>query len=326
MQFWEALAFAAVITVSVGVAGSESLAASAQKYPQKPIRIIAETAGSSTDFLARYIGQRLNERWHQPIIVENRGGAGVSATLVSGALPDGYTLWMGSTPSLASAVSLYKKLAYDPVKDFAPITLVSKTPFLLVANPSVPAASLSEFMQYARQRPGTLSYASGGSGTGAHLTGAFFRSLAGIEMSHVPYKGAAAAVMALLAGEAAVATISAPSVVPQVRAGKLKAYAVTSGSRFAALPGVPTAVEAGLPGFEATAWYGMLAPAGTSPAIIGKLNRDIVKILHETKTIEVFLAQGAEAAPGTPAEFGAWIRSEILKWARVIAEAGIRPE
>jgi tripartite-type tricarboxylate transporter receptor subunit TctC len=326
MRMRRGFAVAVAIWTGAGIAAAGRLAWCAPDYPVKPVRIITELPGSSGNFLARYVGQRLHERWAQPVVVENRGGIGVSGTLAARAAPDGYTLWTGSTGTIATAVSLYKNVGFDPVRDFAPIVLISKAPLVFVAHPSVPAANLREFIAYAKQHSSPVVYSSGGNGTAAHLATAFFRSLTGIDMRHVPYKGAGASVSALVAGEAAVSSVSASSVVPQVRAGRLKAYAVTSTSRFAALPDVPTAAEAGLPGFEATAWYGLLAPAKTPRAIIDKLNRSIVEILRTPQTAEAFLAQGAEAAPGTPEEFGAWIRSEISKWARVVKEAGLRPE
>jgi tripartite-type tricarboxylate transporter receptor subunit TctC len=281
--------------------------------------------GSSSDFLGRYVGERLGARWGQPVVVENRGGAGVSGTLVAKALPDGYTLWIGSTATLATTVGLYRKISYDPVKDFAPIALISRAPLLFVAHPSVPAANLREFINYARQNHGKVAYSSGDNGSASHLTSAFFSSLAGVNMLRVPYKGPGF-LTALMDGEAHVASISASTVVPHVRAGRLKAYAVTSKSRFAAMPDIPTAAEAGLPGFEAAAWYGVVAPAGAPSAIIAKVNRDVVEILRAPETTRAFLAQGAEAAPGTPEEFGAWIRSEVLKWRDIIKTAGITPE
>lgn len=319
-------AMASIVTsvvASVGITGFGFAPARAQGYPIKPVRIVAESPGSSSDTLARYVGQRLGVRWNQPVIVDNRG-PGAAAPLVAEALPSGYTLWMGSTPSLAGAVSMYKKLAYDPIRDFAPITLVSKAPFVFVAYPSVPASNLREFIAYAKQRAGGVAYSSGGVGTAGYLTTGLFLSLTGITMQHLPQRGVSNSMPALVVGEAAVASYSASSVVPQVKTGKLRAYAVTSDRRFPPLPDVPASAEAGLPGFEASAWYGMLAPAGTSAAIISKLNREIVEILRAPETTGVFLAQGAEAAPGTPQAFRELIQSEIPKWAKVIKASGIQ--
>jgi tripartite-type tricarboxylate transporter receptor subunit TctC len=313
------------VVAGAGVAGFGVASVRAQDYPVKPVRIVAESPGSSSDTLARYIGQRLGAQWNQPVVIDNRG-PGAAAPRVAEALPSGYTLWMGSTPSLAGAVSMYKKLAYDPVRDFAPITLVSKAPFVFVAHPSVPASNLREFIAYAKKRAGVVAYSSGGVGTAGYLTTGLFLSLTGISMQHLPQRGVSNSVPALVAGEAAVASYSASSVVPHVKSGKLRAYAVTNDRRFAPLPDVPAAAEAGLPGFEASAWYGMLAPAGTSALLISKLNREIVEILRAPETASAFLAQGAEAAPGSPQAFREWIQSEIPKWAKVIKASGIQPK
>jgi len=326
MRAWHSRVLRATVALGIGVTPSECLAASVEQFPERSVRIVAESPGSSSDFFARHVAARLGERWGQPVVVENRGGTGVSGTRVARALPGGYTLGIGSTGTLATTVGMYRNIPYDPIKDFAPIALISRAPLLFVAHPSVPASNLREFMSYARQNSGKVVYSSGGYGTAAHLTSAFFNSLAGTNLAHVPYQGAGAALTALVAGEAHVASISASTVVPQVRAGRLKAYAVTSTSRFSAMPDIPTAAEAGLPGFEAVAWYGIVAPAGTSAAIIARINRDIVELLRAPETTRAFLAQGADAAPGTPEAFGAWIKSEVRKWGNMIQTAGIHPE
>ncbi|MBI4189247.1 MAG: tripartite tricarboxylate transporter substrate binding protein [Betaproteobacteria bacterium] len=301
-----------------------SLPAHAQTYPTKPVRIVAAATGSMADMYARHLGPRLNERWGQPVVVDNRAGAGgtISAEVAAKAPPDGYTLLMGGLATHAGSVSLYKNLPYDPVKDFAPIALVAQSPPVLIAHPSVPAANLREFLDYAKKRPGGINYSSAGTGTGAHLTAALFILQAGIDLVHVPYKGPAPALTAILGREVQVSFIPVPIALTQIKAGKVKAYAVTSTKRFAGVPDISTAAEAGLPGFEATAWFGMFAPARTPAALIGKLNREIVEILQMPALQAALLAQGAEPAPGTPEEFAAFVKSEIVKWKKAAEVSG----
>lgn len=301
---------------------------SSQNYPVKPVRIITGGAGTFHDIATRHLGQRLSERWGQPIVVENRPGAGltIAAGIAVRSAPDGYTLLMADRTCLAAAPNLYRKLAYDPVKDLSPITLVATAPFLLVAHPSVPASNLREFIDHVRQHPAPFNYASAGPGTAIHMTGELFRHLTGVNMTSVNYKGGGAATMAMVSGEVKAGFGSIPNVLPHVGAGKLKAYAVTSSSRFAGAPDIPTAAEAGMPGFESQQWLGMLAPARTPGALIGKLNRDMVEFLQTPAIQTAFRSQGAEPAPGTPDEFAAFIKSETVKLKKVIELAGIRAE
>lgn len=303
-----------------------ALTASAQAYPTKPVRIIAATPGTTGDLLARYLAQRLNERWGQPVVVENRPGAGatIAAALAARATPDGYTLHVAQLASHAAAVSLYKKLPYDPITDFSPITLYAQVPLMFVAHPSVPANGLREFLEYARQRPDQINYASAGVSTGSHLTMEMLKHAAGIKLVHVPYKGSSGAVTAILSGEAQVSSIALPTVLPQVKAGKAMAYAVTSKRRFGGTPDVPTVSETGLTGFESAVWFGMMVPRGTPVDLVRKLNRDIVEILRARATQDWMLARGAQPLPGTPEQFTAHIKSETAKWANVIAAAGIK--
>ncbi len=298
----------------------------AQTYPTRPVRIIAASTGTTGDLLARYLGERLNERWGQPVVVENRSGAGatIAAEVAAKAAPDGYTLHIGQLASFSAAVSLYKKLSYDPVKDFAPITLYAQVPLMFLAHPSVPAASLREFIDYAKKRSGAINYSSAGPGTGSHLTTELLNHVAGLRLVHVPYRGTGAAVTAILGGEVQVASIVLPNALPQVKAGKARAYAITSKSRFAGAPEVPTAHEAGLAGFESTAWFGMLVPARTPANLVGKLNRDMVEILRTPAIQAWLLTQGAVPSPGTPEEFAAFIKSETAKWADVVKRAGVK--
>lgn len=302
--------------------------ASAQAYPSKPVRVITGSPGSMSDIVTRQVGQRLSERWSQPVVVENRGGAGltIGSAIAAKSPPDGYTLLMADRTSHAAAPGLYKSLPYDPVKDFMPITLVVRAPNLLIAHPSFPAASLGEFIAYAKQHPGALHYAAAGPGTASHMTGELLKHLVGIDMPAVFYKGGGAAVLAVVSGEAKVGFNSMPVVLPQLRAGKVKAYAIASSKRFSGALDIPTAAEAGVPGFESEYWIGFFSPAKTSTALVDRINREIVEILQATALRNVLVAQGAEPAPGTPAEFAAFIKSETAKLKKVIEVAGIKPE
>ncbi len=298
----------------------------AQSYPTRPVRIITGAAGTTPDVLARQLGQRLGERWNQPVVVENRGGAGatIAADLAAKAPPDGYTLHMAQLASHSSAPSLQKNLPYDPIRDFAPISRVAVTPLLFVAHPSMPAATLAEFLAYAKQRPGAITIANAGVGTPSHLTTEFLRHITGLDLLRVPYKGGVASMQAVLSGEAKVAFNALPIALPHARAGRLRAYAITSRKRFSGAPDIPTADEAGLSGFESTMWYGMMAPARTRAELVGRLNREIVEILQTTSFRDVFLVQGVETTPSTQDEFAAFIKSEIVKWKKVIEVSGAK--
>jgi tripartite-type tricarboxylate transporter receptor subunit TctC len=301
-------------------------AAAAQNYPTKPVRIIAASPGTSGDLMTRYLGQRLNERWGQPVVIDNRPGAGavLAAEVAARAQPDGYTLHMGQLASFAAAPSLHRKLSYDPVRDFAPITLFAHVQLLIIANPAVPAATLREFIEYARTRPGAINYSSGGNGTGGHLTIELISQHTGIRLVHVPYKGVGVATTAIINGEAQLAVIPVPVALPHVKTGKARAYAITSPERFAGAPDVPTTAEAGLPGIESTTWFGMFAPARTPPAILAQLNREIVEIASAPATRDWMLRLGASPAPGTPQQFAAFLKAETAKWKKVIEVSGAK--
>lgn len=318
--------FAIFIVTAVFVSGLEGQSASAQNYPTKAVRILAGSVGSGADMMSRSLGPLLSERWGQPVVVENRPQPVIRADIVAKAPSDGYTLLMGEFSSHASPPSLYKKLSYDPVKDFAAITLISKAPLLLVAHASMPASNVNEFMAYAKQRPGTIRYAAQSGSSNGRLTMELFNRRAGLDMLYVPYKGPAFSLNALLAQEAEVSFLSVAAAFPQVNAGKLKAYAITSEKRFAKAPEIPTMIESGLPGFESTLWFAMFAPARTPPALIKKLNRDMVEIVQTLSFQSVTLAQGAEVTPSTPEELAAFVKSEILKWGQIIKAIGIQPE
>ena len=302
--------------------------ATAQNYPSKPIRIVVvSTPGGSVDTMARTVGPKLSERWGQQVVVDNRPGAGgaIAAEIVAKAPPDGYTLIMGTVASFATNVSLRKKLPYDPVKDFLPITLVATQNLMLLVHPSVPAKSVKELVALAKKRPGTLSFASAGNGTGGHLSGELFKLLAGVDLLHVPYKGVAPAIIDVVSGQVTMTFASILSALPQVKAGRLRPLAVTGGQRSPAAPQLPTMVEAGVKGYESTTWYGLLAPAGTPQDIVSKLNAEVVAILKTPEMHDRLSKEGADPVGNTSAELGKFIQSEIDKWRKVITAAGIAP-
>ena len=313
--------------IAAGLMGA-SVAVAAQVYPAKPVRIITGGPGTLMDVVARHLGQRLGERWGQPAVVENRGGAGftIGTGIAARSVPDGYTLALADRTALAAAPSLYKTLSYDPVKDLAPITLVAVAPTVLVSNPSISAANLREFIVYAKQHKGALDFASSGPGTVGHMTNELLRHAAGIDLVNVHYKGGGAAMAAIVSGEAKAGFVTAANTLSMVKAAKLKAYAVTGKKRFAGAPDIPTADEAGLPGFESIYWVGMVVPAGTPSQIIAKLNGDFVEILKSPSMRAALVAQGAEAASGTPEEFSAFIKSETVKLKKVIDLTGMRAD
>lgn len=303
-----------------------SLGGYAQQYPAKPVRMLTGSTGSGTDLMARHLGPQLSERWGQPVVVENRPQPVIHADIVAKAAPDGYTLLVGQFSSHASPPSLYKKLPYDPVKDFCGITLVSKAPLLLIAHPSVPASNVQEFIAYAKQRPGDILYAAQSGGSSGRLTMELFSRRAGLDMRYVAYRSPTFSLSAVLAREAELSFLTVMAALPQVKAGKLKGFAVTSEKRFAGSPDIPTMIESGLPGFESTVWYGVFAPARTPAILVNKLNRDMVEILRRPSFQAALLTQGAEVSPGTPDELMAFVKSEIRKWGQVIREIGIQPQ
>jgi tripartite-type tricarboxylate transporter receptor subunit TctC len=296
-------------------------------YPTKPIRLVVPfPAGGATDIFAREVAKHLTETWGQSVVVDNRPGAGgnIGSELVAKAPPDGYTLEMGTVGTHAINASLYSKMPYDHVKDFVPVILVAGVPNVLVVNPSVPVNSVQELIAYAKANPGKLNFASSGSGTSIHLSGELFKVMAGVQMTHVPYKGSAPALQDLLGGQVQLMFDNLPPSLPQIKAGKLRALAVTSATRAPALPDTPTVAESGLPGFEASSWFGVLAPAGTSPAIVAKLNAEIAKWLASPEAKEKLAAVGANIGGGTPEDFARHIQSETAKWAKVVKESGAK--
>jgi tripartite-type tricarboxylate transporter receptor subunit TctC len=310
----------------LGVLAAHGAAAAdpAAQFPVKPIRIMGQGVGSTADWLSRYVGQKLTEKWGQAVVVDNRAGAGgtVPTDIVAKSAPDGYTLVMGHAGTHVSAVSLYKNLPYDPLKDFAPISLVAKLVTVLVTHPSVPVSNVQELIAYAKQKGG-LNYASAGPGTISHLTGELFNQVTGLKLVHVPYKGAGAALTGLVGGETPVSFLSPITAHAQLKAGRLKALAVSSKGRFVAVPDIPSATEAGIPGMEAVLWFGLFAPAKTPPAIVKKFNAEVNEMLRRPDVKEAILKQGGEATPSTPEDLAAWVRSELKKWTPIIRAAGI---
>jgi tripartite-type tricarboxylate transporter receptor subunit TctC len=319
-----ALAVATTATSLCAPAHAQSAA-----YPTKPIRIVVPfPPGGATDLIARAAGLRLQEALGQPVVIDNRPGAGgnIGAELVAKSPPDGYTLLMGTVGTQAINASLYAKMPYDAAKDFAPIVLVAGVPNVLVVNPSLPVNSVQELIAYAKANPGKLNFASSGSGTSIHLSGELFKVMTGVQMQHVPYKGSAPAVSDLVAGQVQLMFDNLPPSLPQIKAGKLRALAVTSAAHAPALPDVPTIAEAGVPGFEASSWFGLLAPARTPPEIVAKINAEIAHWLATPEAKEKLLAQGANAAGGTPQDFAKHIAAETAKWAKVVKESGAKVE
>ncbi|MGZ5083541.1 MAG: tripartite tricarboxylate transporter substrate binding protein [Usitatibacter sp.] len=293
--------------------------ASAQQFPSKPVRIVVPfPPGGGADALARIMQPALTRMWGQPVIVENKPGASghIGADFVAASEPDGYTLLMSSTASLTE----------KNVASFAPVTLVSASPYVIVASPKVPARDVRELIEYARKNPGKLSFGSSGTGAASHLSAELFKSLAGIDMLHVPYKGTGQAVTDLLAGQIDLMFAPAQTVMPHVQAGKLRAYAVTSAKRFSILPDLPTVAESGLAGYEAVGWFGLLAPAKTPPALVAKISADANKVLAEHDVKQQLLIVGTEPSGDTPAEFARFIQADQAKWSRLMRERGIAPE
>lgn len=318
---------AAVLVAAVLLAIAQNASAgSGQSYPNKYVRIITGGAGNMHDIVARQLGKRLAERWGQSVVIENRPGAGntIATGLAARSTPDGYTLAISDRTALAVAPSAFRNLPYDPAKDLAPITLLARAPLLIVAHPALPATNLPELIAYAKKRPGALSYAAAAQATVSHIAGELFKQMASVDITAVQYKGSPAAMLAVVTGEVQMGFGMVPIALPHVTAGKLKAFAITSDRRFGGLPEVPTAAEAGLPGFESDFWIGMLAPGRTPRKLISKLNHDVVSIVRTSEVQALLLAQGAEHAAGTPEEFAAFMKSETARLRKVVEIAGIR--
>ena len=306
----------------LGIAG-----ANAQGYPAKPIRIIVPfPPGGIADLFARVIGQKFGEAWGQPGVVENRPGAGgnIGAELVAKSPADGYTLVTGSIGTHAVNVSIFSKLAYDPIRDFAPVALIMEAEGLLVLHPSVPVKSVKELIALAKARPGQIAYASAGHGTASHLAGELFKSMAKVDMVHVPYKGNVPALTDLIAGQTSLLFATMPTALPHVQSGRLKALAVASTARSPAAPQLPTIAEAALPGYAVTNWIGFFAPAGTPRDVVTRLNAEVVRTMQAPEIQKRLATEGAKFSPWTPDQFAAFVKAEMTKWAKVVKEAGIR--
>ena len=302
------------------------LPAQAQSYPSKPIRIIvAYTPAGTTDILARAIGQKMSESWSQPVIVENRPGAAgnIGTELAAKATPDGYTLIMGTAGTHGINVSLYRKLNWHSLRDFAPVSLAAMVPNIMVVNNSLPIKSVKELIAYAKANPGKLSYGSPGNGSTAHLSMELFKSMTGTNLVHIPYKGSAGVLADVMGGQIAVTIDNMPVYLPQVKAGKIRALAVSPAKRSTAAPDIPTIAEAGVPGYDSGAWFGLLAPAGTPRAIVEKLSVETARILKLPDVSKRISELGAEPVGSTPAQFTALIKDEITKWAKVIKDANV---
>lgn len=301
----------------------------AQPYPSKAIRMIAPfPPGGTTDILARVAGQKITEALGQQVIIDNRPGAGgnIGTELVAKSAPDGYTLLTAPGSTLTINPSLFAKLSYDVLKDFAPVTIIAAVPNLLVVHPSLPVKSVKELVALAKARPGQLNYASTGAGQSTHLSMELFKTMAGIDVVHIPYKGSSPALADLLGGQVSLMFDNMPSSLPHVKAGKLRALAVSTLKRSPALPQLPTVAESGLPGFEVSVWFGVLAPAGTPRDIVNKLNGAIAKSLQTPDVHERLASQGAEAIGNTPEQFTAQMQRDLVKWAKVVKDSGAKLE
>jgi tripartite-type tricarboxylate transporter receptor subunit TctC len=297
----------------------------AQTWPNRPLRLVVPfPAAGTTDIIAREVAAELAKSLGQQVVVDNRPGAGgnVGSDIVAKAAPDGYTLVMGTVGTHAINSSVYSKMPYDPVKDFAPVTLVAAVPNVLEVNNALPVRSVKDLIAYARANPGKLNFASSGNGTSIHLSGELFKAMAGVDMLHIPYKGSSPAITDLIADQAQLMFDNLPSSIGFIKSGQLRAIAVTTLNRSAALPDIPTINESGVPGFEASSWFGVLAPAGTPKEIVNRLHDDIVKALNTPALKKSMQAQGAEPVGDTPEQFAEHIRTEIAKWAKVVKQSG----
>jgi len=306
------------------------LAVSAQaSYPSKPIRLLVGVPpGGTTDLVARLVGDQLTKQLGQTVIIDNRGGAGgnIAAEAVAKSAADGYTLFLGPVGTMTINPFVYAKMPFDTMKDFSPISQLTSLPIVMVVNPSVPAKNLKEFIAFAKAKPGEASFASGGNGTQTHLAGEMLKTMAGIEMIHVPYKGTAPAMVDLLGGRVSAMFDQIATALPHIRAGKLVAIGVTTAKRASVAPDIPTLAESGVPGYEATTWHGLFAPAGTPKEVIARLNAETVKALTAPELVEKFKANGVDPVSSSPEEFGAFVQAELNRWRDAVKAAGLKPE
>lgn len=309
------------------VAGCMVASASAQSYPSKPVRLIVPyPPGGGNDTLARMFGAKLTEAWGQQIVVDNRGGAGttIGASLAARAVPDGYTILLSSIATHAISPNLYSKPGYDPIKDFAPITLLAIAPTVLCVNPAVPANSVEELIALAKAKPGDLRFASGGNGTPPHMAGVIFASMTGIRLLHVPYKGGGPAIAGLIGGETTMMFDTAASILPHVRTGRLKSLAIARPARLPEYPNLQTFTEGGVRGYEVNAWYSMHAPAGTPKSVITRWNRELARILKLPDIAQRLKQLGSEGVGNSPEEFAKFVKAESAKYAKAIRDSGTK--
>lgn len=315
--------------MTAGLGANPAWAQGAANYPAKPVRFIAPfPPGGSTDLLARIVAQKLGEAWGQQVIVENRGGAGgtIGVELAARAAPDGYTIVMGHVGTFGFNPTLYPKLPYDAIRDFAPITVLATVPNGMAVHPSLPVRTAGDFVTLARAKPGELLYASGGAGSASHLAGEYFRLLTKINMVHVPYKGTGPAMVSLISGQTTMTITGMTALMPHVKSGRLKLLGVGTMKRLSVLPELPTINESGVPGYDANQWYGVLTQAAVPRDIVMKLHGDMVKVLARQDVRERLAADGAEAVANTPEQFAAHIKAEIARWAPVVKASGAKPD
>jgi tripartite-type tricarboxylate transporter receptor subunit TctC len=319
----------ALIFLSVAGSAVAPGATVAQTYPAKTVRIVVGfPPGGATDLLGRVLAQNLSDAWKQSVVVENRGGAAgtIGAELVAKSAPDGYTLLVSPQSSVAIAPSMYSKLPYDPLRDFAPVSEVGYSALLMVAHPSVPARTFKEFVQFAKAQPKSISFGSGGPGTVLHLTGELLNTALGVHMVHVPYKGENPALIDVMGGQVAFMFCNLPIGLPHVRTGKLRGLAIATRSRTSLAPDIPTVIESGVADFEASVWNGLYAPARTAREIVNRVNADVVKILNIPEVKERITAQGVNVASGSPEQLAVLLKSETVKWAKVVKASGVTVE
>jgi tripartite-type tricarboxylate transporter receptor subunit TctC len=320
--------FPIALVLAMTVVVSLPLTVAAQKYPTKPVRmIVGFPPGGAADIVARILGKKLGESMNAQFVVDNRAGAGsaIGAEIAAKAPPVGYTLFV-TAGTIAVTAGLQKQLPYDAVKDFAPVSLAASTPNVLIAHPSLPVKTVADLVELARAKPGQLNFGSGGNGTMTHLSGELLKLMTGVQLTHVAYKGAAPAITDVMSGQVQLAFAALPGALPQIKAGRVRAIAVTTTRRSPSAPDVPTVAESGVPGYEASNWYGVLAPAATPAPIVGRLNAEIGRALREAEVADALRRQGLDPLPSTPEEFARYLKADIAKWTKVIRAAGIRAE
>ena len=315
-----------LLATACAVLPTLAFAQAKDNYPNRPIRVITGSPGSTSDLSARFVAQKLTERWGQQAVVDNRPGAGgiIGVEIGARAAPDGYTLIVGHVGTHASAQMLHKNLGYDPIKDFEPVSNLVNVAVVFAVHPSVPANNLKEFVAYSQAQNGKVNFGSPGTGTSGHLTGELFNLVTRARMTHIPYKGAGFAVTANIANEVQTSFLATSTAAPHVKAGRLKQLVVVRRTRFPGAPDVPSSVEAGYPDLDSNAWFGLFAPAKTSKHLILRVNKEVADALNTPHVRDTLLAQGAEVAPTTPEAFGDYVKAEVVKWTRVVREAGIK--